>query len=660
MIIRKSALLGALCIAVSANAENSTGFDAAAAFGARPSISDVSLSPDGKSAAYVSPLAGEGSALFTLKLTKDAKPQSALAVTGDPARLGGCTWVSNERIVCILYSVFNFVGISHLTATRLVAINADGSNEKLLSSREGAYARGISLYGGGVIDWQPDQNGAVLMTRSFIPETRLDTRLAKSKEGLGVDWVDTNTLASKTIEAAHPDAADYISDGRGTVRIMGHSNTRADYRTEVMRFDYRMKGSRDWQKLCDYNVLTRDGFEPLAVDPELDIVYGFKKKDGRRALYSISLDAAVHEELLFARPDVDVDALIRLGPQRRVVGVSYVTDRRVAEYTDPTVNTIMKSLRKALPNAGLRLADSSVDGMTLLISSGSDSDPGVYYIFDRRTHQLNTFFVRRNQLEGVKLASVKAVSFPASDGTMIPGYLTLPPGTDSAKGLPAVVMPHGGPSARDEGGFDWFAQFYAARGYAVLQPNYRGSSGYGDQWFEKNAFQSWPTAIGDVLDAGRWLVKEGIADPNKLAIVGWSYGGYAALQSAVVDPSVFKAVVAVAPVTDLAALIEDHRRMTDFAVISEEIGSGPAVSAGSPAAHADKIKVPVLLFHGANDSNVSIEQSKRMASRLSAAGVKNELVTWDKLDHQLDDAAAREKMLRKSDEWLRQAFAMIQ
>jgi dipeptidyl aminopeptidase/acylaminoacyl peptidase len=368
----------------------------------------------------------------------------------------------------------------------------------------------------------------------------------------------------------------------------------------------------------------------------------------------------MHEELLFARPDVDVDSLIRLGPQRRVVGVSYVTERRIAEYTDPAVNSLVKSLKKALPNTAVSVADSSVDGMTLLIFSGSDSDPGVYYIFDRRSHQLNTFLVRRNQLEGVKLASVKPVSFPASDGTMIPGYLTLPPGADSAKGLPAIVMPHGGPSARDEGGFNWFAQFYAVRGYAVLQPNFRGSTGYGDQWFEKNGFHSWPTAIGDVLDAGRWLVKEGIADPNKLGIVGWSYGGYAALQSAVVDPSLYKAVIAIAPVTDLAALIEDHRRMTDFAIISEQIGSGPAVSAGSPAAHADQIKVPVLLFHGAYDGNVSIEQSKRMASRLSAAGVKCELVTWDKLDHQLDDAAAREKMLRKSDEWLRQAFAMIQ
>jgi dipeptidyl aminopeptidase/acylaminoacyl peptidase len=318
----------------------------------------------------------------------------------------------------------------------------------------------------------------------------------------------------------------------------------------------------------------------------------------------------------------------------------------------------MMSLYKALPNTAVDLAGLSVDGMTLLISTENESDPGVYYIFDRQSHQLNTFLVHRNQLEGVKLATVKPVSFPAADGTMIPGYLTLPPGAATAKGLPAIVMPHGGPTARDEGNFDWFSQYYAARGYAVLQPNFRGSSGYGDKWFQKNGFHSWPIAIGDVLDAGRWLVKEGIADPNKLGIVGWSYGGYAALQSGVVDQSVFKAIVAIAPVTDLGAFVEDHRRLSDFAVISQEVGDGATMHQGSPAEHADKIKVPVLLFHGSYDSNVSIEQSKRMASRLAAAGVKSELVTWDSLDHQLDDSAAREKMLRKSDEWLRSAFGM--
>src|ERR1700730_9054268 len=126
MIIRKLVLLGTLGLGVAANAQSAEPFDAAAAFGARPSVSDVSLSPDGKSVAYVSPLAGQGSALYTMRLTKDAPPRRALSLSGNPVRRGGCSWVSNERLVCVAYSVLNFTGISHLTFTRLVAINADG------------------------------------------------------------------------------------------------------------------------------------------------------------------------------------------------------------------------------------------------------------------------------------------------------------------------------------------------------------------------------------------------------------------------------------------------------------------------------------------------------------------------------------------------------
>jgi dipeptidyl aminopeptidase/acylaminoacyl peptidase len=130
---------------------------------------------------------------------------------------------------------------------------------------------------------------------------------------------------------------------------------------------------------------------------------------------------------------------------------------------------------------------------------------------------------------------VKAVTYKAADGTDIPAYLTLPPGSDG-KNIPAIVMPHGGPESRDEWGFDWLAQYFAHQGYAVLQPNFRGSSGYGEAWFQKNGYQSWRTAVGDVNDGGRWLNAQGIAAPGKLAIVGWSYGGYAALQSSVLDP----------------------------------------------------------------------------------------------------------------------------
>jgi dipeptidyl aminopeptidase/acylaminoacyl peptidase len=153
------------------------------------------------------------------------------------------------------------------------------------------------------------------------------------------------------------------------------------------------------------------------------------------------------------------------------------------------------------------------------------------------------------------------------------------------------------------------------------------------------------------------MISQG-ANPSKLAVLGWSYGGYAALQSAVVEPGLFKAVVAIAPVTDLPQLKEDHRNWTDFPIVSRQIGDGPYVREGSPALNAAKIKAPVLLFHGAMDRNVLIRHSKEMNERLAAAGVQHELVTWPDLDHYLDDSAARAEMLRKSDAFLRRALSL--
>jgi dipeptidyl aminopeptidase/acylaminoacyl peptidase len=422
---------------------------------------------------------------------------------------------------------------------------------------------------------------------------------------------------------------------------------------------YHPPSSTEWRKLSDYNSANREGFEPAAVDPDLNIAYGYKKNDGRLAVYSVSLDDSLTEKLVYANADVDVDGLVRVGRARHVVGVAYSTDTTHEKILVPEIAQLLASLSKALPHQPLlRVADASADESKMLILAESDNDPGVYYLFDCKARQLRPLLAVREPLLGAKLANVRPVSYAATDGTMIPGYLTLPPGAESAKGLPAIIMPHGGPSARDEWGFHWLVQFYAARGFAVLQPNFRGSAGYGDAWLGKQGFKSWRIAIGDVLAAGHWLVSQGIADPEKIAIVGWSYGGYAALQSAVMEPGFFKAVVATAPVTDLSALKEESRGWSDFGLEAGLIGSGPEMHAGSPAEHADKIKVPVLLFHGGMDRNVSIAQSKRMAARLSQAGAKSELVTWDDLDHQLDDSTARTQMLRKSDSFLRQALGI--
>jgi hypothetical protein len=529
------------------------------AFGSREDVTDLRLSPDGKSVAYIAALEGKGSALVTRDLADGSTSQVAFTASGKPDRLGGCHWVSDVRLVCIVYGVVD--GASDLLPfTRLVAIDRTGANMKLLSTRQNFYSRGLQLGGGSVIDWLPDEEGTVLMSRVYIPDDHLGSRTGSMQVGLGVDLLDTRTLAVRQVELPARDVLAYLSDGRGTVRIVGRSdsvNTGTD--SGIYKYFYRRQDSREWLKLAEFNWTDHTGFEPLAVDHDLDVVYGLKKLDGRLALYSISLDGLLTEKLIFSRPDVDIAGVVQMGRRNRVVDAEFSTEVGYAYYFDPTIEKMMKSVEHALPGQQLRVVDSSVDEHVLLIYAGRDDDAGVYYVFDRLSKKLQTFLVVRSPLEGVTLAKVTPLQYPAADGVMVPGYLTLPPGASSIKGLPAIVLPHGGPSARDDWGFDWLSQFYASRGFVVLQPNFRGSAGYGDAWLQQNGFKSWRQAIGDVNDAGRWLLAQG-ADPRKLCIVGWSYGGYAALQSAVLEPGLFKAVVAIAPVTDLNSLKEEHRR----------------------------------------------------------------------------------------------------
>ena len=620
---------------------------AAIAFGAREGVEDVSLSPDGNKVAYIVPAIGQGSWLFTVDLANGGEPRIALKADGDPERLSYCEWVSNARLICLVTMIVRGAG-EPLTASRLIAINADGSELKLVSMRQGNNAERFSYFGGSLIDLLPGDDGAVLLGREHVPEGKTGSKIVKTEEGYGVDRVDTRTLASKRIVGATRSATEFISDGLGTVRIMGLMKTESEYDSGIRRYLYRLVGQKAWQPLGDYDFTNNTGFNPYSVDPVEDVAYGFEKADGRFGLYKVKLDGTLTKTMVFSRPDVDVDGLITLGRKRQVVGVSFATEKRQAVYFDAVLKKLETALGKALPDAQMvRFGGMSADEQKLIVWAGSDTNPGQYYYFDKATKNISPLFVSRPELEGYKLAPVKPVSVKAADGTIVPAYLTLPVGSNG-KGLPGIVMPHGGPSARDEWGFDWLAQYFAHQGFAVLQPNYRGSSGYGDDWYRQNGFQSWKTAIGDVNDSGRWLVSEGIASADNLAIFGWSYGGYAALQSGVADPALFKAIVAVAPVTDLAKLKEDDRNYMSYRVTRDFIGSGPHIVEGSPARNAARIAAPVLMFHGDVDLNVDVSQSKFMADQLRDAGKAAELVIFKKRDHYLEDSAVRTEMLEKS------------
>jgi hypothetical protein len=221
MILRNLPIAAWLLAAAPLAAQNGKPWDTAAAFGARASVTHMRLSPDGASVAYVSPGAGQGSVVYTLSLVKGSAARPVLSASGNPDRIARCDWVSNQRLVCEVYGVTKQnPALQAVTFSRLVAVNADGSNPKVLSTRENAYSRGWLIGGGGVIDWLPEEDGAALIQRVHLADDHLGTKLANTRQGLAVDWIDTRSLAVKSVEQPHEGVVDYLSDGHGTVRVM--------------------------------------------------------------------------------------------------------------------------------------------------------------------------------------------------------------------------------------------------------------------------------------------------------------------------------------------------------------------------------------------------------------------------------------------------------
>jgi dipeptidyl aminopeptidase/acylaminoacyl peptidase len=626
--------------------------DIAGKFGVRESVRDISMSPDGKSVAYLQPLKGRETGLFVAALDTNLPPKLVISSDSAPWQLLWCGWASNTRLVCKLYAVKNDAGLL-LSFSRLVAINADSTGIKQLGQRATSRSLGINQYDGDIVGWPANDNGEVLMSRNYVPEDSIGTRLASTSQGLGVDRIDTLTLKTTREETPREGAVDYIADTAGNVRIMASEDAFDDGTLRgTTRYSYRSPGDRTWKSFSS-NSEASPGLVPVAVDSAENVAYAFGKKDGRQAIFKVSLDGEMKSEVILSNDTVDVHNILTLGRSGRVIGAQFVTDKRETVIFDTGYRQLASRLSKALPGFPLvQIVGASRDENRLLIFAGNDTDPGRYYVYDKLAKRLNEIMLARPQLEGIALAPVKPVSYAAADGTIVPAYLTLPP-SGGTKGLPALVIPHGGPSSRDEWGFDWLAQHFAAAGFAVLQPNFRGSAGYGDNWYLKNGFKSWRTSIGDVNDAGRWLIAQGIADSNKLGILGWSYGGYAALQSGVLDPSLYKAIVAIAPVTDLRMLIEQSRGFVNSKLVKDFVGSGEHIISGSPLRQAALLKAPVLMFSGDLDLNVDVEQAKAMNKELLEKGQASELVIYPGLDHQIDDSVARIDMLQKSTNFLR-------
>jgi dienelactone hydrolase len=648
-MIKQLGILAGALLATAAVAQPAP--DQAELYGVRESVAHIDISPDGNRVVYLAAGPGRSTDVYIHNLAAAGTPRLVIRSDGNPERLRWCNFVTNERLICQVTGMVGGGTSILLPFSRLISLDANGENLTLLGQRDSFYDARIRQFDASIIDWLGGREDAVLMARDYVPEAgRIGTRRVRTANGLGVDRVNVRTLRSTPVEAPNAAAGGYISDGQGNVRIMELPTVRGGLTGQMgtqIQYRYRTQGSRDWQDFGSYDTATNEGMMPLAIDPALNAAYVLKKLDGRLALYRVKLDGSMTTELVYANPQVDVDNVVRASRGARVIGMTFAEEQRRTVYFDPAYGNLARSLGRAIPNLPMiDFGTDSADGNRILIHAGSDSDAGRYYVYDRTARSLNEILMVRPQLENAPAASVRAVTYPAADGTMVPAYLTLPPGS-AGRNLPTVILPHGGPSARDEWGFEWLPQYLAHQGYAVLQPNYRGSAGYGDQWLQRNGFRGWRTSIGDITAGARWLAAQGIGDASRTAIVGWSYGGYAALQAGVTEPALFKAVVAIAPVTDLQQAKDDFRNYTVSSNVSEYIGSGPHIAEGSPLRHVAAMTAPVLLFHGDRDLNVPVIHSRRMDSALREAGKRSELTVFPGLEHDLADSQARVQMLRR-------------
>lgn len=631
-----------------------------AAFARGEQIIDAAISPDGR---YLSVLTTLKDDVRVVRVKDEHVAQSTyVAVMSSSVGAGGtgfqitwCRWATDTRLLCGLGATVHNHGMVY-PISRLAGVDADGKNLTALVQNSDILAS-QGQYQDQIIDWSPGKPDTVLIQaqasllddkeRFMGPGSGIIGRTVDEFPSVYELNVVTGRLRKET--SSRSPIRRFLSDRHGNIRLgWGVAGD-----TDQIEFYSHDIGSAAWHRILKYQVFTRDTvLVPIAVCADRpECAYAVGRSEGRDALWRLDLTGANPPTLEFAHPAVDIDGPV-FSNDGRLLGVSYETDRPFLYYTDPERERVLQGLKAVLPNSFIVIRDATRDQGKYLVRASSDVDAGTYYLLDMQTHSLSRIGTAYPELDPARLGRMQTVGYQAQDGTKIPAYLTVPPGV-RAEHLPLVVMPHGGPIARDRWRFFFLRAFLVSRGYAVLQMNFRGSSGYGDKWFF-DAHQDWGgLTYSDIADGARWAVREGIADPQHLAIVGWSFGGYAALLGAVRDSDLFRCSVSIAGVSDLSLLEAQASRFVGGEISRQQIGTNPEkLKADSPRNHADGVRIPVLMIHGDNDVQSNVEQSEAMDRALTKARKPHEFILINGADHQMSRESDRTTLLTAIERFL--------
>ena len=611
------------------------------AFAQQPIMQDARLSPDGTQIAFLSSLQGQYHVVI-----ERFKPEFERYVVyiNDDLVFEWVDWASNDRLL-ISASMSARRSLAGTSETRLFSVNSDGSNVTPIIKPEKTMVLGSRVAKNlaspqvqdNIVDWLVDQPDHVLVA--------LDADYNGFDEVRRVDISNGNYTVVVDDFAGH---SSWISDQTGEVRIAWES----DFENDESVCHYR-NAKGDWQKLADTEWM-RAGFRPVAFTSDPAVAYMLGPNDaGISVVRTMNVESGEFLETVFEHSQVDAVGIISSDFDRRPVGVAYTFHLPEVEYFDPAIKKLQDTINKSLPATNNRIESTSKDRRQILIYSYSDTNLGSYYLWDRDEKNMSLYSDRIPDMNDGLLSPVEAVAYAARDGINIPGYLTVPKGA-TKRNLPAVVLPHGGPGGvRDDKTYDYLSQYLASQGYAVLRPNFRGSNGYGEG-FAAAGMREWGGKMqDDVTDGARWLIEQGIANPERLCIVGWSYGGYAAAMGLIKTPELFQCGVSINGVLNLPRLIQDDKEYIGGTEWTRHVGlEGDKAKAVSPLHQADKIVKPVLIIQAEDDPRVHKDQGRSMAKRLESLGKEHRYVEIQFGGHSVRNVEGRKKILQSVGEFL--------
>ncbi|HAH08029.1 MAG TPA: S9 family peptidase [Elusimicrobia bacterium] len=383
----------------------------------------------------------------------------------------------------------------------------------------------------------------------------------------------------------------------------------------------------------------KESFTPLFFTFDDRRLYGFSNI-GRDKSALVEFDPASGKEsaLVYEHPDVDLEDVNTSRKRKVLLEALFVTAKQGRKVFDPEYGALIEDLERRLPDWELRLTGADKAEEALIFRASNDRSRGAYYLYETAGKKLTKLADLSPWLAEGDLAEMKPVSYASRDGLTINGYLTVPPGR-VPKGLPVVVNPHGGPWYRDVWRFNPEVQFLASRGYAVLQVNFRGSTGYGRKFWEAS-FKQWGRKMqDDVSDGVAYLVKEGIADPKRVAIYGGSYGGYATLAGLAFTPELYACGVDYVGVSNLFTFLKSippywkpYLEML-YEMVGDPEKDKDLLAAASPVFHAGRIRAPLLVAQGAKDPRVNIDESNQIVEGLRKRGVQVEYLVKENEGH---------------------------